>query len=90
VLCCIQKASSVFLQSIGKPLSSTILSLARDVIFFVPGLIILASFSGVEGLLWAAPITDTLSFFLTVILISYEFKKLRNKKENISITKKLS
>jgi Na+-driven multidrug efflux pump len=77
LLCCIQKASSIFLQSIGKPVKSTILSLARDVIFFVPALIIIAPLGGVTGMLWAAPIADVLALITTIVLIYTEFRNIR-------------
>ena len=52
LLCCIQKASSIFLQAIGKPVKATVLSLSRDVVFLVPGVVILSSLFGVTGMLW--------------------------------------
>lgn len=54
LLCCVQKASSIFLQSIGRPVKATLLSLSRDVFFLVPGVVLLGMFSGVTGMLWAA------------------------------------
>ena len=77
LLCCVQKASSIFLQSIGKPVKATILSLSRDVIFLVPGVILLSMAFGVTGMLWAAPIADVLSLILTIILVSHEYKCLK-------------
>lgn len=77
LLCCIQKASSIFLQSMGKPLQSTLLSLARDVIFFVPGLVLLAPRYGVVGMLWAAPIADVLAILATAILIRREVRAIQ-------------
>lgn len=77
VLTCIQKGSSIFLQSIGKPVKSTILSLARDVVFFVPALLLLAPAFGVTGMLWAAPIADVLSIGVTVVLVGIEYRKIR-------------
>ena len=77
ILCCIQKASSIFLQSIGKSVKSTILSLSRDVIFFVPALLILAPNVGVTGMLWSALIADVLSFILTIVLIATEYKGIK-------------
>lgn len=74
---CVQKASSIFLQSIGKPVKSTLLSLARDVIFFVPMLLLFAPKAGVTGMLWAAPAADLLAFACTVLLISLELKSVR-------------
>ena len=77
LLCCIQKASSIFLQSMGKPLQSTLLSLARYVIFFVPGLVLLAPRYGVVGMLWAAPIADVLAILATAILIRREVRAIQ-------------
>ena len=77
LLCCIQKASSIFLQSIGKPVKSTALSLARDVVFLVPGVVVLAHFYGVTGMLWAAPIADVLALALTAVLVGGECRAMR-------------
>lgn len=74
LLCCVQKASSIFLQSIGKPVKATVLSLSRDVVFLVPGIVILALQFGVTGMLWAAPIADGLALILTVALIASEYR----------------
>lgn len=73
---CVQKVSSIFLQSISSPLKATLLSLSRDVICFVPLTLLLPLGLGIEGVLWAAPISDGISFVLTVILIFFEMKKM--------------
>lgn len=79
LLCCVQKASSIFLQSIGKPVKSTVLSLSRDVLFLVPGILLLSSCAGVTGMLWAAPIADILAFVLAIILIAVEYRAIKRK-----------
>ncbi len=82
LLCCIQKASSIFLQAIGKPIKSTVLSLSRDVVFLCPLVVVLSLKFGVTGMLFAAPIADILAFIFTIILIYHEIKsikKLENK-----------
>ena len=86
VLTCVQKAGSIFLQSIGKPVQSTLLSLSRDVIFFVPGLLLLTPAFGVEGMLWAAPVADVLAFAVTVLLVGRELKKMNLAEENIPLS----
>lgn len=78
LLCCIQKASSIFLQAIGKPVGATVLSLSRDVVFLVPGVILLAGRFGVTGMLWAAPIADVLAFILTAALLLPEYRAMRS------------
>lgn len=76
LLTCLQKVSSIFLQSMGRPLQSTLLSLARDVVFFVPALLFLAPRYGVEGMLWAAPIADVLTGILAALLVASEMRRL--------------
>jgi Na+-driven multidrug efflux pump len=77
ILCSVQKASSIFLQSIGKPVQSIVLSLARDFIF-LPLLCILLPISlGVVGPLYSAPIADALCLILTVIVMMRTFKTMR-------------
>ena len=60
----------------GRPLQSTLLSLARDVVFFVPALLLLAPRVGVVGMLWAAPIADVLSALLALVLVCSEMRRL--------------
>lgn len=76
LLTCLQKVNSIFLQAMGRPLQSTLLSLARDVVFFVPALLLLAPHVGVVGMLWAAPIADVLSALLALVLVRSEMRRL--------------
>ena len=80
IFTCIQKVSSIFLQSISSPVKATVLSLVRDVITFVPLTICLPMGMGIEGELWAAPISDTIALVITFILVFLEFKKLDKNK----------
>jgi Na+-driven multidrug efflux pump len=77
LLCCMQTTGSIFLQAIGKPVQSTLLSLSRDVVFLVPAVIIMTVNFGVTGMLWAAPIADVLAFVFTLILVSRELKIMK-------------
>jgi len=77
VLTCLIKSMSILLQSMGSSLKSTILALARDVIFFVPTIIIIAHFShSVVTMLWSAVIADVLAFITGVILLRQQFKQM--------------
>ena len=87
LLCCVQKASSIFLQSIGKPVKATLLSLSRDVLFLVPGVMILSRALGVTGMLWAAPIADILSFVVALVLISFEYRNMRRQMDTAVLNK---
>ena len=72
-----QTVVSVYLQAVGKPVKSAILSLARQIIFFVPAALILPKFLGVTGVLWTGPVADGLAFLLSLSLLIYERSQLK-------------
>ena len=82
IFTCITKSCSIYLQSMGKPIKSMILSLSRDIVIFIPVLIILVKFYGVVGMLYSALIADVISFILSVIILLKDSKPV---KEDISI-----
>ncbi len=65
-----------YFQAVGKPVQSTILSLSRQVLLFIPLLLILPHFWGINGVWRTAPIADGLSVLLTATLIYLEMKYL--------------
>lgn len=73
----VQISSSIFLQSIGKPVKSAILSLSRQIIFLIPALIVMPMLFGVDGILCAGPTADGLAFILAITLIIIEMKNIR-------------
>lgn len=75
----IEKVSSIFLQSISSPIKAAILSMLRDVVFFVPLTICLPMGLGITGILYSAPISDCLSLIVTVIFMTIELKKMNQK-----------
>ena len=77
VLTCLVKSMSILLQSMGSSLKSTLLALARDVIFFVPAILIISRVShSVVIMLWSAIIADILSFILGIVLLKGELKNV--------------
>lgn len=88
---CLIKMISIFFQAVGEPLKAAIVSLSRDIIFFVPLVIILPRFFGVEGPLFAAPVADLLGLIISITLIIFFFKRLNTvgkvSKEKVVIQK---
>lgn len=80
ILCCVQKATSIFLQSIGKPFMSLGLSLLRDFILSVPLILMIPRIFGVTGALYSAPIADAISIVVVVIMMRATFKELSTMK----------
>lgn len=72
-----QTIAAVYLQAVGKPVKSAILSLARQIIFFVPTALILPIFLGVEGVLWTGAVADGLAFLLSLAFLLYERNHLK-------------
>lgn len=72
-----QTVAAIYLQAIGKPVKSAIVTLSRQIVFLVPVAIILPKFIGVTGVLWSGPVADALAFILAFILIGYEMKKFK-------------
>ncbi len=71
-----QVVGSIYFQSVGKAKQAAILSLSRYILLYIPALLILPQFWGLEGVWRAAPVADLGSFILTGILLFYELKRL--------------
>lgn len=76
VLCCLQKATSIFLQSLGKSLLSTGLSLLRDFVMSVPLVLMLPLKFGIYGPLYSAPVADIVSFIVVIVISVYLYRVL--------------
>lgn len=77
-----QIVSSSFFQSIGFAAKSLIQSLSRQLIFLVPGIILLPRLWGLDGLWIAMPISDTLAFILSMFLLTYQLRQLKSMENN--------
>ena len=82
ILCCIQKATSVFLQSLGKTVASFALSLTRDIVVNIGVVLILPRYIGLTGTLLSAPIADIVSFVLVVFMMRNVFHSFEMETEN--------
>lgn len=76
----IQIMTGIFFQALGYPLQASIMSLSKQIIFQIPVTIILPVFMGIEGVLWAGPVSDLMAFALTMILLLIYWKKMFSKK----------
>ncbi len=72
----LQVVAANFFQSIGMAKKAIFLSLTRQLIFLIPGLIIIPQFIGLNGIWLACPIADFAAFLLTVILLVRHLKKM--------------
>lgn len=74
----VQMLSSSFFSAIGKPVKGLVLSMTRQVLFLIPLLLLLPILmGGIDGILFAGPVADTMAFLTTVCLVSREMKRIR-------------
>jgi len=71
----IQPIVSNFFSAIGKPVMGIFLSLTRQVIFFLPLLLILPLFFGINGILYAGAVTDFIASTVCTIIGLKEITK---------------
>lgn len=76
---CLIKMTSIFFQAVGKPVFAVLSSLIRDVICFIPLIVTLPLALGIEGILWAAPIADSVAILVAAALTIVYFFKLKKK-----------
>ena len=72
----IQPVAATFFPSIGKPIRGTWISLSRQILFIVPLLIVLPIFLGMDGVLFAGPVSDFLAAVISAALIITEMRNM--------------
>lgn len=79
-LTCSIKVISIFFQAVGEPLRAAIVSLSRDIIFFVPLVLILPHMmDNINGIIWAAPAADVFGIIIAGGLAIAYFRHLGRK-----------
>jgi putative MATE family efflux protein len=79
---------STFFQAIGKVRPSLIISLSRDLFFFIPAIIVLPRFFDLIGVWISWPVTDFFSFAITAIFLLREIRVINRdiESEKVSLT----
>lgn len=77
ILACVNKATFIYLQSLGKALASTLLSMVREVVFGVGFALLLPLWFGLDGVLYSMPVSDVLTFIMSMIVIVYTMRTLK-------------
>ena len=76
-LACVNKATFIYLQSLGKAMLSTLLSMVREVVFGVGFALLLPLFFNLDGVLYSMPVSDALTFIISVIAIVHTWRALK-------------
>ncbi|MBO5112279.1 MAG: MATE family efflux transporter [Lachnospiraceae bacterium] len=83
-LATVNKATFIYLQSLGKAITSTVLSMVREVVFGVGFALILPIFFGLDGVLYSMPVSDILTFIISLIVIVYTYKSLKSVNKEVT------
>ena len=76
VMATVNKGTFIYLQSVGKALASTMISLIREVVFGVGFALLLPCFFGLNGVLYSMPVSDVLTFVIAVFVIRKTYREL--------------
>ena len=82
-----QIVSANYFQAVGKPKQAMILSLSRQVLVFIPALLILPRFYALKGVWAAAPTADLVSSIITGIWLAFEMKHLNDSHADLQINR---
>ena len=82
----LQPITSTFFTSIGKAVKGIFLSLTRQVLFLIPLVLILPRFMGIDGIVYAGPISDAVAVLTAVGMVMYEFKGMRKLEREASVS----
>lgn len=81
IVACVNKATFIYLQSLGKALISTLLSMVREMVFGVGLALLFPLFWGLDGVLYSMPAADALTFLISAAVIRYTYKTLKTTKK---------
>lgn len=77
----LQPLTATFFSATGRASRGMFLSLTRQIIFLLPLLFILPSFFGIDGIVYAGPIADTIAAIVSITMLVVEFRNARYKAE---------
>ncbi len=78
----IQPVSINYFSATGNHRQGLLVSLSRQGLFLIPLLVILPRFMGIDGILAASPVSDTLAFIMSVSMVVLSFRKFGKTADN--------
>lgn len=68
-----------FFQAIGKPVPATLIALSRQILLFIPFILVFPLFWGLPGIYAAAPASDVLTTLIALPLVLRQLRELRRR-----------
>ena len=76
VFATVNKGTFIYLQSLGKALASTVISMIREIVFGVGLTVLLPRFFDLDGVLYSMPLSDFLTFLIAAAVIARTYREL--------------
>ena len=73
----LQPITANFCAAIGKPIKGVVLSLTRQVLFFIPFMLLLPRFFGFHGVLYSGPVADSAALVASATMGLWEMHKIK-------------
>lgn len=80
----IQPITGNLFTAIGKPYKGMFISLTRQIIFFLPLLLILPRFFGIDGIIFSGPIADGIAVIIAIFMVWRELRQKKYAEHHIS------
>ena len=68
--------TGIFFQSIGRPVKAIISNMTRQILFFIPNMFLFSHFFGIQGLLYAGPVSDCMAALVAFALLCQELRRM--------------
>ena len=78
-LATLNKGAFIYLQAMGKAVASTVITMAREIVFGVALPILMPIMWGLDGILWSFPVADILTAIIAAVVIVSTYKELSDK-----------
>lgn len=63
------------LQAMGHATASTVVNLSRNAYIYIPIMYIMGAIGGMNGIVWAFPVTDVICIILSVVVLKSSIVK---------------
>ena len=83
IFACVNKGTFIFMQSLGKAIASTALSMVREVVFGVGFALLLPVFFGLDGVLYSMPVSDILTAVISAVVIASTYAELKTQEKRL-------
>lgn len=90
IFACVNKASFIFLQAMGKAAASTALSMIREIVFGVGFALLLPLSFGLDGVLYSMPVSDILTAAVSAVIIAFTYKELNAGQNPVAAKEKMA